>query len=150
MRGVTTAGGSLLKAIAILAITSGLFAVRGQVLPSLGQTQISGKILSVDLQKKTLRVEAEKPAGTASVKQPMDISFTDQTRVTKEGGQQAQPADLRTGESVRIEFAAQNGKNVARSISIQPAGAGAPGAPETPTPGGGGGPGAPSPANPTR
>lgn len=101
MRGATAAGSGLLGAIAMLAITSGLSPVQGQVVPSMGHTQASGKILSVDLAKKSLKVEVEKPAGTATPTQPMDFALTDQTRVTKEGqpaqGLSCKPASGRPG-----------------------------------------------------
>ena len=49
----------------------------------------------------------------------MEFSIADKTVIT-EGACKLQPAELKAGRKVEIQFSVENGKNVAHLISIQP------------------------------
>lgn len=95
---------------------------------TMGAMQMTGKILAIDVNGKILRLEAESQAGGAmpgGIKQVLDVALTDQTLITK-AGEQAKPEDLKFGEQVQVDYDVEQGKNVAKAVTVQEPGAAVP------------------------
>ena len=100
---------------------------------ALQSLQLSGKVLSVDLQRKTLLLQPEQRPGAIPV--AVRINFVvDQHTIITEGARQVQAAELQVGEHVQVEYTIKDGKNIAHEITIQePAGTASSAAPTTPS-----------------
>lgn len=124
----------LIMMAAALAVTRGLDAVAEQASPATIMLQMSGKVLSVDPQRRMLLVESKQRIGTSPATQRIDFVLDQQTVIT-EGVKRLQPAELEVGEQVQVEYTLRDGKKLARSITVQqPGGASSPAGANTSTP----------------
>ena len=112
-----------LMAMAVVAMR-GVEAVAEQAAPATIMLQMSGKVLSVDAQRRLLLVESEQRIGTSPATQRIDFVLDKETVIT-EGVKRLQPTELEVGEQVQIGYTLRDGKKLARSITVQQPGAAA-------------------------
>lgn len=109
----------LAAAVAVLGVMSGAGVAAQPALQSAKPLQASGTIVSADPWKKLVRVE-EKRLGLFPTGAPKDFVVNAETAISDRSRQQSlRFHDLVDGASVKIEYAVENGKNVARSIIVR-------------------------------
>lgn len=130
----TTRVGSLAVAAALLGLTAASAALAQTAGMSTELTRASGKIAALDLKQRALKLEVTAEgaqAGTAAKPEPVTFILDEKTVITKDV-KQLKAEELKVGDQVEIDYAAQDGKNMARSIAVEPAGAEAPAAEPSP------------------
>lgn len=82
--------------------------------------QVSGTITAIDPQRGALKLRVEPSGGQpASATEPPTMFVVDTQTVISQAGETLRLTDLRVGDAVKIEYAAEAGKHVARAIALE-------------------------------
>jgi len=104
-------------AVAVLVMTSGVFVAAQDIGGTSKLQAVSGKVASVDLFRRMLTVESK---GLFSPAQTKTFVVSGETEISgREGQQPLRLNELHPGAQVKIEYAVEGSKNVARSITLQ-------------------------------
>jgi hypothetical protein len=138
-----------LAAVATLLGSAPVWAQMPGAATSAGLQRAEGKIAAIDPQRNALKLQAPAGGGLPGASpeaQATTFMVDEQTAISK-GPQKLTLRDLKVGDAVKVEYASEGGKNVARSIAVQEAAGGA----STPSGAGSKAPtgGAPSPGGAT-
>ena len=117
MNEIARAFRSFAMAVAILSTASGIFVAAQDIAGASKLQAVSGKVASVDLFRRMLTVESK---GLLSPAQTKTFVVSGETEISdREGRQGLRLNDLSPGAQVKIEYAVEGSKNMARSITLQ-------------------------------
>jgi hypothetical protein len=95
-------------------------------MPATSSMEASGKIAALDLKQGALKLEVSPKAGqsASTSAQPTTFLLDEETFIIR-GTEQLKPEQLKVGDQVSVEYEAEGGKHMARTIKVQVAGTGA-------------------------